>query len=81
MRRREFIALAAIGWSCAARAQQTKQTIGFLSSVSPGPWAPLVGAFRKGLNETGFMEGQNVTIEFRWAEGLYDALPTMATTW
>ena len=78
MRRRDFVALLGTAWSCAARAQQAMQIIGFLSSVSPGPWAPLVAAFRKGLNEAGFIEGQNVTIEFRWAEGRYDALPEMA---
>jgi putative ABC transport system substrate-binding protein len=79
MRRRDFVALlGTAAWSCAARAQQAMQIIGFLSSVSPGPWAPLVAAFRKGLNEAGFIEGQNVTIEFRWAEGRYDALPEMA---
>jgi hypothetical protein len=43
--------------------------IGFLSSVSPGPWTDLVAAFRKGLNEAGFVEGQNVAIEYCWAEG------------
>jgi putative ABC transport system substrate-binding protein len=78
MRRRDFVALLGTAWSCAARAQQAMQIIGFLSSVSPGPWAPLVAAFRNGLNEAGFVEGHSVTIEFRWAEGRYDALPEMA---
>ena len=53
--------------------------IGFLSSVSPGPYTQFVDAFRQELNETGFVEGQNVAIEFRWAEGHYDRLPALAT--
>jgi putative ABC transport system substrate-binding protein len=52
--------------------------IGFLSSVSPAPWAHLVAAFRQGLSETGYVEGRNVAIEFRWAEGQYDRLPALA---
>ena len=59
MRRREFITrLATSAWSCAARAQHAMQIIGFLSSVSPGPWTPLVDVFRKGLNEADFVEAK-----------------------
>jgi putative ABC transport system substrate-binding protein len=81
MRRREFIALlggTVAAWPCTTHAQHAMPVIGFLSSVSPGPWTDLVAAFRKGLNEIGFVEGQNVAIEYRWAEGQYDSLPAMA---
>jgi putative tryptophan/tyrosine transport system substrate-binding protein len=54
--------------------------IGFLSSVSPAPFARMVAAFRQGLNETGYVEGQNVAIEYRWAEGQYDRLPALAAS-
>src|SRR5262245_15310906 len=82
MRRRQFIAtfgcavvLAPLG----ARAQQTTiPIIGFLGGQSPGLWAEQVRAFRKGLAETGYVEGRNVEIEFRWAEGQYDRLPALA---
>lgn len=82
MRRRKFIALlgsAAVAWSGAARAQQkVMPVIGILSGVSPGPYAPFVTAFRQGLSDTGYVEGQNVAIEHRYAEGSYGRLPALA---
>ena len=82
MRRREFVpglgALAG-GWPLVGRAQQKAMpVIGFLGSTSPGPFALNMAAFRQGLSETGYVEGQNVTIEYRWAEGRYDRLPALA---
>jgi putative ABC transport system substrate-binding protein len=80
MRRREFISLlGAAAWPVAARAQQAKTPlIGFLSSRSPNESEVLVAAFRQGLAETGYVEGQNAHIAFRWAEGRYDRLPQLA---
>jgi putative tryptophan/tyrosine transport system substrate-binding protein len=82
MRRRDFIILLAGaigGWPSGIRAQQKAMPmIGLLSSFSPGPSAPNVAAFRQGLGETGYVQGQNVAIEYRWAEGRYDRLPALA---
>jgi ABC-type uncharacterized transport system substrate-binding protein len=82
MKRREFIALAATmtaNWPFALRAQQsTMPVIGFLDPTSLDKYARFVEAFRKGLREIGFIEGRNVAIEFRWADGQYAHLPQMA---
>ena len=83
MDRRTFVASVAGGLlaaSLAARAQKSAiPVIGFLGSASLAQWASFVAAFRKGLNETGYVEGKNVEIEFRWAEGRYDRLPALAS--
>ena len=82
LRRRDFITLiggTVAAWPFAARAQQPAMpVIGHLAGSSPGPYAPFVSAFHNGLKDAGYVEGQNVAIEYRWAEGQYDRLSALA---
>jgi putative tryptophan/tyrosine transport system substrate-binding protein len=84
MRRREFSTLlggaatASTVWPFAARAQPATPVIGYLGAGASGPYATAVAAFRQGLSETGYVEGQNLTIDYRWSDGLYDRLPPFA---
>src|SRR5262245_2090696 len=82
MRRRQFLTLlggAAAAWPIAARTQTAVPLVGWLGSASPSPYAGRVAAFRQALSEAGYVDGRNVAIEFRWAEGQYDRLPTLAS--
>ena len=82
MQRRKFIVLlggTAVAWPLAARAQQPKvPVIGFLATRGRDDDPQLLAAFRRGLNEVGYVEGQNVTLEYRFAENQYDRLPELA---
>src|SRR5262249_27810752 len=81
LKRRQFITLlggAAATWPLAAHAQQQLPVIGILSSRSRATDAFLIAVIRQGLNDTGFVEGRNVSIEYRWAEGNYGRLPALA---
>jgi putative ABC transport system substrate-binding protein len=88
MRRREFITLLggaaapSLLWPLAARGQQAKMpVVGFIRSGSLDDSARYLAAFRRGLGETGWVEGQNVTVEYHWLEGRYDACPRWRPTW
>jgi putative tryptophan/tyrosine transport system substrate-binding protein len=80
MRRREFITLLGgmVAWASPTRAQEPRRVIGYLGSSSPNTFPDVVAAFVQGLKDTGFIEGQNLSIEWRWAEGQYNRLPSLA---
>ena len=81
MRRRHFIRLlggAALAWPGIARAQRGGPVIGFIGSATRAQWTNLVAAFNAGLNDSGFVDGQNVSIEYRWAEDRYNRMPDLA---
>src|SRR5262249_39667991 len=81
LQRRDFISLlgGAAVWPLAARAQQTAiPVVGVLNGLSAGEWTGPMGAFQRGLGDVGYVEGRNVAIEYRWAEGQYDRIPAMA---
>jgi hypothetical protein len=81
VKRRTFIAGlgSAAAWPVAARAQQPAvPVVGFINGGTPEGYAPMVAAFRQGLNESGYVEGQNVAVEYLWADGRYDRVPAMA---
>jgi hypothetical protein len=80
MKRREFITLlgaAGAAWPVGVNGQPIP-VIGYLHSASPEPYAPMMTAFRQGLGEVGYLDGQNLLVEYRWAEGNFDRLPQMA---
>src|SRR5438067_1151573 len=80
MRRRDLMALLGGAASTSPlTARAAVPVIGFLNGGSPGPFAPFAAAFHHGLSETGYVDGQNVTIEYRWAEGHFDRLPALAS--
>jgi putative ABC transport system substrate-binding protein len=80
MQRRDFITLvgSAVAWPLGARAQPAMPVVGFLSIASPVPFAHIVAGLRRGLQDAGFVEGRDVAVEYRWAEGRYDRLPELA---
>ena len=82
IRRREFLSTlcgVAVAWPLAARAEDAMPVIGFLSAASSGPFAHFAAAFLQGLQAVGYIEGKNVAVDYRWAEGQYDRLPELAT--